>query len=193
MAIISAGVIMNVIFAFVMAVVAVSPWMGVPTPPCVVGGVLPGEPAWQADLRPSDEILKIGDKEMTQFGDLQRTIPLGDFDPKVGVPLLVRRPPNGETKGETKTITVRRTTPLGRSHRGQQRQHDPPEAGPQDVAHRERVRRPARLGGRPGQPRVPQRRQRGADQRSPHQQLRPDRGRIGKTADKPITAPSTAR
>ena len=58
MAIISAGVMMNVIFAFLMAVVAVSPWMGVPTPPCVVGEVLPGDPAWQADLRPGDEILE---------------------------------------------------------------------------------------------------------------------------------------
>ncbi len=92
MAIISAGVIMNVIFAFVMAVVAVSPWMGVPTPPCVVGGVLAGDPAWQVDLRPGDEILKIADKKMTQFRDLQSTIPLGEFDPKVGVPLSVRRP-----------------------------------------------------------------------------------------------------
>src|SRR5262245_52251144 len=46
MAIISAGVIMNVIFAFIMAVIAYR--IGVPSTPCTIGGVLPGDPAWQA-------------------------------------------------------------------------------------------------------------------------------------------------
>ena len=45
MAIISAGVIMNLIFAFVLDAVAYS--MGVPETPCVAGGVFPGQPAWQ--------------------------------------------------------------------------------------------------------------------------------------------------
>ena len=49
MAIISAGVMMNVIFAFLMAVVAFS--IGVEQMPCVIGEVFPGDPAWQADLR----------------------------------------------------------------------------------------------------------------------------------------------
>ena len=44
MAIISAGVIMNVIFAFVVAVIAYE--RGVNEIPCVVGRVLPGDPAW---------------------------------------------------------------------------------------------------------------------------------------------------
>lgn len=92
MAIISAGVIMNVVFAFLMAVVAVSPWMGVPTPPCIVGETLSGDPAWQAGLRPDDEILEIAGKPMRQFRDLQRAISLGDIDPEKGVKLLVRRP-----------------------------------------------------------------------------------------------------
>ena len=62
MAIISAGVVMNVIFAFLMAVVAFS--MGVEQTPCVIGTVFPGEPAWQADLRVGDEILEIAGKKM---------------------------------------------------------------------------------------------------------------------------------
>lgn len=90
MAIISAGVVMNVIFAFLMAVVAFG--IGVDQTPCVVGDVLPGEPAWQADLRAGDKILKIAGKEMKQFRDLQTAISLGNIDPKQGVPLEIDRP-----------------------------------------------------------------------------------------------------
>src|SRR5262245_9608597 len=50
MAIISAGVIMNVIFAFIMAAIAYG--LGVKETPCIVGNVVPGGAAWQADLRP---------------------------------------------------------------------------------------------------------------------------------------------
>ena len=59
MAIISAGVIMNVIFAFVMAVVAYS--IGVRDMACGISAVLPGEAAWRADLQPGDRILEIDD------------------------------------------------------------------------------------------------------------------------------------
>ena len=90
MAIISAGVIMNVVFAFLMAVVAFS--MGVEQTPCVIGAVFPGEPAWQANLRPGDEILEIAGKKMTQFRDLMAAISLGDIDLDRGVSILVRRP-----------------------------------------------------------------------------------------------------
>ena len=89
MAIISAGVIMNVIFAFLMAVVAFS--LGVEQTPCVIGTVFPGEPAWQADLRVGDDVLKIAGKKMEQFRDLQTAISLGDIDPEEGVPIEVRR------------------------------------------------------------------------------------------------------
>ncbi len=90
MAIISAGVIMNVIFAFLMAVVAFG--LGVQQLPCVVGEVFPGGPAWQADLQPGDRILKIAGKKMKQFRDLQTAIMLGDIDKKKGVEIEVKRP-----------------------------------------------------------------------------------------------------
>ncbi|MEX0714891.1 MAG: site-2 protease family protein, partial [Pirellulales bacterium] len=76
MAIISAGVIMNVIFAFVMATVAYS--MGVPEAPCVVGGLLPGEAAWRAGLQPGDRVLEIADIKNPRFRDLQASVMLGD-------------------------------------------------------------------------------------------------------------------
>jgi len=90
MAIISAGVMMNVIFAFLMAIAAYK--IGVEQPSCVVGSVVPGEAAWQADLRPGDIVLEIAGKKMKQFRDLQTAIVLGDIDPAKGVPMLIRRP-----------------------------------------------------------------------------------------------------
>ena len=105
MAIISAGVIMNVIFAFLMAVVAF--WVGVPQSPCIVGGVLSGDPAWQADLRPGDEILEISGQKMKQFRDLNTAITLGDIDAGDGVPLLVRRPDENGKFGEPFKVSVK--------------------------------------------------------------------------------------
>ena len=87
MAIISAGVIMNVVFAFLMAVVAFC--LGVEQTPCVIGQVIPGDPAWQSDLRPGDKILEIAGKKMMQFRDLITAISLGDIDADKGVPVLV--------------------------------------------------------------------------------------------------------
>jgi regulator of sigma E protease len=90
MAIISAGVIMNMIFAFLMAIVAF--YIGVEQTPCVVGAVFPGEAAWKADIRAGDRILQIAGKDMGQFRDLQTAISLGDIDPEKGVPIEVERP-----------------------------------------------------------------------------------------------------
>lgn len=88
MAIISAGVIMNVIFAVVFASVAYA--MGVEYAPCVIGGVLPGEAAWQAGLRPGDQILAINGKPAVSFSDLMKNIALGDIEQ--GVTMEIRRP-----------------------------------------------------------------------------------------------------
>ncbi|MCX7427111.1 MAG: site-2 protease family protein, partial [Planctomycetia bacterium] len=52
MAIISAGVIMNVIFAFIMASIAYA--IGVKETPCIVRNVVPGGAAWLAGLEPGD-------------------------------------------------------------------------------------------------------------------------------------------
>ncbi len=57
MAIISAGVIMNVIFAVVFATIAFR--YGVPYEPCIVAGTVPGDPAWVAELQPGDKIVQI--------------------------------------------------------------------------------------------------------------------------------------
>ncbi|MDP6721841.1 MAG: site-2 protease family protein [Pirellulaceae bacterium] len=58
MAIISAGVIMNLIFAVIFATFAFS--SGVSYTPCEVGEVVPGSPAWVVGLKPRDLIVQLG-------------------------------------------------------------------------------------------------------------------------------------
>ncbi|MGH8165219.1 MAG: site-2 protease family protein, partial [Rhodanobacteraceae bacterium] len=89
MAIISAGVIMNVIFAFVVGSIAYG--MGVEQVACIVGKVFPGEPAWKAGLQEGDDVVQIGDVKKPVFRDLQTGVALGDNIDE-GVDFVVRRP-----------------------------------------------------------------------------------------------------
>jgi regulator of sigma E protease len=92
MAIISAGVIMNMIFALIFAVIAYG--MGVEYVPSIVSETVPGSPAWQAGLEPGDEIIKLGDRENPTFMQLMGSVTLGDLEQ--GIPCLVRRSADGE-------------------------------------------------------------------------------------------------
>lgn len=58
MIIISAGVIMNLIFAVILAGVAF--FYGVPYTPTVVGSAYGGGPGWQVGLQPGDQIVRVG-------------------------------------------------------------------------------------------------------------------------------------
>jgi len=89
MAIISAGVIMNLVFAFVMAVLAFE--MGVERVKCVVGQTIPGEAAWQEGLRSGDQILEIAGRKIEKFRDMQQAVSLGD-NLEQGIPVFVKRP-----------------------------------------------------------------------------------------------------
>ena len=97
MAIISAGVIMNLIFAFIVAVIAFG--LGVRQLACVVGGVVPGDAAWQADLQVGDRIVKINDHPVVQFNDLKANVSLGDLES--GVPMVIESPGSDETRSLT--------------------------------------------------------------------------------------------
>lgn len=74
MAIISAGVIMNVISGVLMAAVAY--WYGVPEAPARIGAMTAGDPAWTAGLQPGAQFLRFGasgeDYEELRFDDLMR-------------------------------------------------------------------------------------------------------------------------
>jgi regulator of sigma E protease len=94
MAIISAGVIMNIIFAFIFAVIAYG--MGVPYMPSIVGETMAGGPAWQAGLGPGDEIVKIGDRTDPTFMQLMGGVTLGDLEK--GIEFEVRRAADGKVE-----------------------------------------------------------------------------------------------
>ena len=70
MAIISAGVIMNVITG--LAFFAIAFGMGVSTPPAILGGVQVAMPAWEAGLEPGDTITRINGRDVNSFGDIIR-------------------------------------------------------------------------------------------------------------------------
>ena len=78
MAIISAGVIMNLVFAFVVASIAYG--IGVEDSPCKVGGTVPGSGAWKANLQPGDTVVAINGEPVYRFDDLKSKIALGDHD-----------------------------------------------------------------------------------------------------------------
>ena len=88
MAIISAGVIMNMIFALVFAVVAFL--VGVKQIPTVVGSVMAGGAAWQAGLQADDEIEDVAGRKVHNFQHMTEEIINADLSH--GVPLLIRRP-----------------------------------------------------------------------------------------------------
>ena len=74
MAIISAGVTMNIITAvfFVGGAFAI----GLSTPPATVGEVVPGMPAWKAGLNPNDVIEKINGRDINTFEDVRLNVAL---------------------------------------------------------------------------------------------------------------------
>lgn len=74
MAIISAGVIMNVITGFLFFATAY--FFGVVEQVEMIGSVSPGSPAWVNDIRPGDTIEKIDGKDITKFSEINRSVVL---------------------------------------------------------------------------------------------------------------------
>ena len=105
MAIISAGVVMNVIFAVVMATVAYH-W-GIRELTCAVSSVRPGAAAWREGMRTGDEIVGVGSIDDPIFTDLQRAVTLGNVE--AGVEFRVERPADGTVQ----TLTLYPDTDLG--------------------------------------------------------------------------------
>ena len=96
MAIISAGVIMNVVTGLLFFLVAFR--AGVKVTPSVVGDVQVGMPAWQAGVRPGDRITAINDRPIADFNDLMVATALSDGPLKID---FVR------ADGATETVTLK--------------------------------------------------------------------------------------
>ncbi|NCY03043.1 MAG: hypothetical protein EBX36_09085, partial [Planctomycetia bacterium] len=105
MAIISAGVIMNVIFAVLMASWALG--LGVREMTCELSSVRPGGAAWRAGLRTGDHITAIGGRKNPIFTDLRNGVTLGDA--VKGVQFTIHRPADDSTR----TVTLHPDTDLG--------------------------------------------------------------------------------
>ena len=105
MAIISAGVIMNVIFAVLMAALAFG--LGVEEMTCEISSVRPGGAAWRAGLRTGDEITGIGGRKNPIFSDLRNGVTLGDVEK--GVAFTIRRPSDGTAE----SVVLHPDTDLG--------------------------------------------------------------------------------
>jgi regulator of sigma E protease len=106
MAIISAGVVMNVIFAVLMAALAYG--LGVKEMTCAVSSVRPASPAWKAGLRTGDEIVAIADRQDPIFSDLLHGITVGSVTE--GIDIDVRRPLDDVTR----TVRIKPDTDLGK-------------------------------------------------------------------------------
>ena len=72
MVIISAGVVMNIIFGIVCFAFAYS--VGVPFLPAIVGATVPGKPAWQAGLDPGDTIIDVNGFKKPSYETLQSQV-----------------------------------------------------------------------------------------------------------------------
>jgi regulator of sigma E protease len=105
MAIISAGVIMNVIFAVLMASLAFG--LGVKEMTCTLSSVRTGGAAWRAGLRTGDEITAIGGRQDPIFNDLRHGVTMGSV--KDGIDFTIHRPADGSTR----TVRLKPDTDLG--------------------------------------------------------------------------------
>ncbi len=72
MAIISAGVVMNILFGLICFAIAYK--VGVPYGPATVGSVTPGWPAWKAGLEPGDRIVKINGHPHPSYETFQKQV-----------------------------------------------------------------------------------------------------------------------
>ena len=110
MVIISAGVIMNLIFGVLMAAWAFS--SGVKYDPAIIGEVIPGDPAWRNGLAAGDKVVRIDSlkEQELSFKDMAMSVIFhGLRDPKKEVEISVDR--NGTTLEKKFAGTISHSDP----------------------------------------------------------------------------------
>jgi regulator of sigma E protease len=81
MAIISAGVIMNVVTGFLFFMICYR--IGVEEPSPIIGSVVPGFPAWNAGLRAGDRVTAVNGEEIRSFGDIFNAVVLSSGEVRI--------------------------------------------------------------------------------------------------------------
>lgn len=101
MIIISAGVIMNLIFGVLMSAAAFI--LGLPYTPAILGSTMPGDPAWQVGLKPGDRIVGVGSTQDDQmfFDEIRKKVAIGGIR-NASEPIELTY----ERQGERKTVQV---------------------------------------------------------------------------------------
>ncbi|MCY2976366.1 MAG: site-2 protease family protein [Planctomycetota bacterium] len=94
MVIISAGVVMNVLFGILFAAIAFS--IGVPYGPTIIGDVMPGDPAWVAGVQSGDKFVQVAEmqspNDQLAYRDMVESIALAGFDtPSEPIPISAIR------------------------------------------------------------------------------------------------------
>ena len=113
MIIISAGVIMNLIFGVLMAACAFR--LGVPYTPAVLGNAIPGDPAWKAGLRGGDRIVGIESSQDEQmfYDEIRKKVAIHGIR-KSETPLTVEFDRHGERKSVKLSGTMVHADPSAR-------------------------------------------------------------------------------
>lgn len=111
MIIISAGVVMNLIFAVILAGIAYG--FGVPYEPTVAGSSFAATPAWEAGIQPGDKVVRYGameeDDEKMRYRDFAVGVVMKGFDKAAEpIPLTV------ESALERRTLTITPTARLSK-------------------------------------------------------------------------------
>jgi regulator of sigma E protease len=116
MAIISAGVIMNLIFAVIFAAIAYR--CGVSYLPCVIGTTVPGDPAWTHDIRPGDRIIQLDGDQPSQHLRFDSDLMMGVLfnGPDQDLHLKIERP--SSSGDERLDISLRPTDRLKDENHG---------------------------------------------------------------------------
>ena len=106
MCIVSAGVIMNIIFAAVAFSIIFSPGIGIDFPPAQLGQVVYNSPAWKAGLKMGDTITRIDGQrppgKFVEFTDVMIASALSSGKDKIGLDYI----PAGGSKADVKHVDI---------------------------------------------------------------------------------------
>jgi regulator of sigma E protease len=96
MVIISAGVVMNIIFGFALFASAYA--LGVPYTPGVIGSAFPGMPAWKAGVQEGDRLVAVNGTLRDDFEDIRRSVMLANPKKDSINFTMARRLPDGSPR-----------------------------------------------------------------------------------------------